>query len=267
MVLQQRHLLQVGFVDRFVGKLVDRLKAQGIYDDAIVILTADHGTSFQHGLPRRTFTEGTHAEVMLVPLIVKYPGQVSGIVSDRNVETIDVVPTIASVLSTTVPYDIDGRSLLDPAQPERTKKTFVQRNTTRVRLEELEPDLSERHVGLNLKLSRFKSGLYALGPYGALVGLPLATLDVRVGTESVVRLARPSIFDDVDVESATLPLFVRGAVTGGVEDTPVSLTITVNGVVVATTQSYQEHDEWRVCQHGSGGGAGSGWERCAGIHC
>ena len=52
LVLQQRHLLQVGFVDRFVGRLVDRLKTQGIYDDALIILTADHGTSFQHGLPR-----------------------------------------------------------------------------------------------------------------------------------------------------------------------------------------------------------------------
>ena len=48
-VLQQRHLLQVGFADRFVGKLLDRLTAQGIFDETLLIITADHGTSFQHG--------------------------------------------------------------------------------------------------------------------------------------------------------------------------------------------------------------------------
>ena len=243
LVLQQRHLLQVGFADRFVGKLVDRLKAQGIYDDALIILTADHGTSFQHGMPRRSATEGTRADVMLVPLIVKYPSQVSGIVSDRNVETVDIVPTIASVLSTTVPYDVDGRSLLDVAQTERTKKTFIQRNTTQVKLEKLEPNLAGRYTGLEQKLSHFESGLYALGPHASLVGLSLSTLEVRSGTDSLVRLASPLIFDDVDVESATLPLFVRGTLTDAIEQR-VSLAIAVNGVVVATTQSYQEHGEW-----------------------
>ena len=243
LVLQQRHLLQVGFVDRFVGRLVDRLKTQGIYDDALIILTADHGTSFQHGLPRRTFREGTEADVMLVPLIVKYPSQVSGDVSNRNVETIDIVPTIASVLSTTVPYDVDGRSLVQLAQPERPEKTFVQRNTTRIRLEKLEPDLGGRYAGVDQKLSHFESGLYALGPHASLVGLSLSTPEVRAGTEALVRLERPSMFDDVDVESATLPLFVRGSMTD-VIDTRVSVAIAVNGVVVATTQSYVEHDEW-----------------------
>ena len=245
LVLQQRHLLQVGFVDRFIGKLVDRLKAQGIYDDALIILTADHGTSFRHGMPRRTFTKGTRADVMLVPLIVKYPSQVSGILSDRNVETIDIVPTIANVLSTTVPYDVDGRSLLEVAQPERTEKTFVQRGTNQVRLEKLQPDLGGRYEGLDQKLLHFESGLYALGPHASLVGHALSTLEVHSGIEPLIRLASPSIFDDVDVdvEGETLPLFVRGTMTDLI-DTRVRLAISVNGVVVATTQSYQETDEW-----------------------
>ena len=134
LVLHQRHLLQVGLVDRFVGRLLDRLKAQGIYDEALIIITADHGVSFQHGLPRRTSTDGTRGAVMLVPLIIKLPNQVAGFISDRNVETVDIVPTIASVLSTRVPYDVDGRSLL-AAQTERTEKVFVQRNRIRVIVE------------------------------------------------------------------------------------------------------------------------------------
>ena len=242
LVLHQRHLLQVGLVDRFVGRLLDRLKAQGIYDEALIIITADHGVSFQHGLPRRTSTDGTRGAVMLVPLIIKLPNQVAGFISDRNVETVDIVPTIASVLSTRVPYDVDGRSLL-AAQTERTEKVFVQRNRIRVIVENLDPNLDDRYAGLKQKLSHFELGLYALGPHAHLVGLSLSTLEIRSGTESLVRLERPRAFDDVQLEADTLPLFVRGTMTDVIEER-VSLAIAVNGMVVATTQTYQEHDEW-----------------------
>ncbi len=242
-VLHQRHLLQVGFVDHFIGSLLDRLQAQGIYDEALIIITADHGASFQHGLPRRRSTEGTRGDVMLVPLIIKLPNQVEGFISDRNVETVDIVPTIASVLSSRVPYDVDGRSLLDSVQTERTEKVFVQRSRVRVRLENLDPDLDHRYAGLEQKLSHFALGLHALGPHAPLVGLSLSTLEIRSGTDTLVRLETPRAFHDVDLGAETLPLSVRGTMTDLVEER-VSLAIAVNGVVVATTQSYQEHDEW-----------------------
>ena len=54
---------------------------------------------------------------------VKLPQQVSGVVSDRVVETIDILPTIADVLSATVPYEVDGRSLLDVSAPDRPPRT------------------------------------------------------------------------------------------------------------------------------------------------
>ena len=46
---RQRHLLQLAYVDSLIGDLVQELKAQGIYDDALVVLTADHGISFEPG--------------------------------------------------------------------------------------------------------------------------------------------------------------------------------------------------------------------------
>ena len=241
-VLQQRHLLQVGFVDGLIGKLLDRLEAQGIYDKALVIITADHGTSFQHGMPRRTSADGTRADVMLVPLIIKYPEQISGTVTDQNVETVDIVPTIASVLSTTAYYDVDGRSLLDDVQTQKEQKSFVQRSATQVRVEQHGPVLDDRYASLEKRLQYFESGLYAIGPHAALVGRLLSSLGVHTGREAAIRLEDPR-FDDVDLESETLPLYVRGAVTDGIGER-VSVAIAVNGVVVATTQSYLEHDEW-----------------------
>ncbi len=243
-VLQQRHLLQVGFADRFVGKLLDRLTAQGIFDETLLIITADHGTSFQHGKPRRSSTEGTRAEVMLVPLIIKLPGQITGHVSDQNVETVDIVPTIASVLSTTVPYDVDGRSILDSTQPQRAHKTFIRRNYDRVvSLEEHPPNLEDRYVGLEERLRDFESGLYALGPHASLVGRSLSSVDVRTDNEILLHLENLARFDDVDLEGHTLPLYVRGTLADGLAER-VSVAIAVNGSIVATTQSYLEQGVW-----------------------
>ena len=242
-VLQQRHLLQVGFVDRLIGQLLDRLEALGIYDAALIIITADHGASFQQGMPRRSLTPGTRADVMLVPLIIKYPGQSTGYISDENVETVDIVPTIASVLSTTTPYDVDGRSLLDSTRPQRTHKVFVQRNAARTRIEEHEAYPDDRYASLKSKLVHFESGLYALGLHASIVGRPLSSLSVHMGTESVIRLENPAAFDNVDIDSNILPLFVRGVMMEGAA-VRVSVAVAVNGIVVATTQSYLEQGEW-----------------------
>jgi len=240
-VLQQRHLLQVGFVDRFVGKLLDRLKGQGIFDDTLIIITADHGTSFQHGLPRRAWRDGTREDVMFVPFLMKLPAQVNGRVSDLNVETVDIVPTIASALSTTVPYAVDGHSILDSVGALDRPKTFIRRGIGRVNIEKHDELEKRQYVSLEQRLVDFPLGLYALGPHKSLVGLPLSVVETHSADETLIRLDNPQSFASVDVESHTLPLYVRGAMIEG-SDERVSLAIAVNGVIAATTQSYLEHD-------------------------
>ena len=240
LVLQQRHFLQVGFADRFVGDLIARLQAQGIYDEALIVVAADHGSSFLHGQRRRARTDGNLADILSVPLIVKLPQQVSGVVSDRVVETIDILPTIAGVLSATVPYEVDGRSLLDDSAPDRPHRTFVQRNLERVRVETYAGHLEDH--GLEQKLRHFRSGLYGLGPHASLVGRSVSDLDLQVNTERA-ELENISAFDNVDVEADTLPLYVRGTITGR-PARRVSLAISINGVIAATTVSYLERGEW-----------------------
>ena len=49
----QRHLLQVGYADSLVGRLTDELRRHGLYDSALIVVTADHGVSFVPGGNRR----------------------------------------------------------------------------------------------------------------------------------------------------------------------------------------------------------------------
>jgi hypothetical protein len=88
----------VEFSDEQVGRLVQALKEQDRYEDAMIILLADHGESLTER--ELWFDHGTsaHVEQLQVPLIVKYPGgKRAGSVDDRLVSLVDVAPTVLSV--------------------------------------------------------------------------------------------------------------------------------------------------------------------------
>jgi hypothetical protein len=94
----QRHLLQTEYADRLLGRLLTRLRAAGLYERALVVVTADHGVSFRTGDRRRTPTPTNLHDVANVPLFIKAPEQREGRVVGGVVRTIDVLPTIAREL-------------------------------------------------------------------------------------------------------------------------------------------------------------------------
>ena len=124
-VLQQRLLMQVGFVDTMVGRLLDQLERTGLYDDTLLVLVGDHGMSFRPTERRRPLSMANRCDILPVPLFIKAPHQGSGQTIDRNVEVIDVLPTMAAVLGITVPWRLDGHSALDTTHPERKGKIMV----------------------------------------------------------------------------------------------------------------------------------------------
>lgn len=111
---RQRFVLQLQATDRLLGQLFDRLREAGTYDDALVVVTADHGNSFVPDEPWRGVSEGNLAEILWTPLLVKEPGQAEGRVDDANVQSIDVLPTIADILDVDLPWEVDGRPVGDP---------------------------------------------------------------------------------------------------------------------------------------------------------
>ena len=112
----QRHLLQLEATDRLLGKLLDRLHEVGIYDRALVAVVADHGMSFRLGHDRRLVRPGNVQDIAPVPFFLKAPGQERGRISDKPLQTIDVLPTIMDELGVRIPWKVDGRSALLPAR-------------------------------------------------------------------------------------------------------------------------------------------------------
>jgi hypothetical protein len=119
----RRHLEQVEYVDRLVGRLIARLKRSGTWGETLLVLVADHGVSFRPGDARRGITATNVCDIISVPLFVKAPGQRRGRIDDRNAETVDVLPTIADAVGLVPPWTVDGRSLL--AAPDATRQAKV----------------------------------------------------------------------------------------------------------------------------------------------
>jgi hypothetical protein len=112
-VTEQRHLLQAQYTDQVVGDLLDELQARELYDESLVIVVADHGITFDLDVPERSLAEDSLDGIgglAYSPLFIKPPGQTEGSIDDSNLQAIDVVPTIASLLDIEVPYEVRGKA-------------------------------------------------------------------------------------------------------------------------------------------------------------
>lgn len=96
--------------DESLGRFLDSLQQQGKLESALVIITSDHGESFEHGYLGHA-GEIMSESVLQVPLIIKLPGQTIGQRVSTPVSLADVAPTVLDLLSLPALPQADGRSL------------------------------------------------------------------------------------------------------------------------------------------------------------
>jgi hypothetical protein len=207
----QRHLLQVGFVDRLLGELIARLRAVGLYDRALLVVTADHGVSFRPNAPRRILTPENVAEVGLVPLFVKAPGQRESAAVRAPASTVDILPTMAEALGVELPWPVDGRSQLHNAGSPSAQ---IGR---------------QLRAALARKTRLFGHGLYHIGPYPDLLGRPEVTLRT---------VAAAGLASEIDDPGPLGPTHVVGWLNGAGERSGLDVAIGLNGRIVALARTF-----------------------------
>jgi hypothetical protein len=238
---QQRHLLQLEFVDSQIGRLLDRLRETGLYDKCLLLVTADHGVSFKAGEPRRAVTAGNRSDIMSVPLFIKTPGQTTGVVSDKNVESVDILPTIADLLGIELQLPVDGRSVFDNSTSERREKKFYDSIESDLRVPAA--ILSNSSVSQELR-RRFGSpndpeAMFRIGPHFELVGRRIDDLPPGTGAPVRIALIRSGTVYTQD-RDALVPCYFEGRVVApGKLEESVALAIAINGVIRATTRTYR----------------------------
>ena len=110
---------EVSMVDRWVGRLLDRIKSIGLWENSVIVFTSDHGFYFgEHGYFGKTIQANEHCrqsplyrEITRVPLLIYVPG-----IKPRKVESIvssaDIMPTLLELAEVEIPQTVQGKSLV-----------------------------------------------------------------------------------------------------------------------------------------------------------
>ncbi|MFG2749061.1 sulfatase-like hydrolase/transferase [Streptomyces xanthophaeus] len=113
------HAAQVSYFDSLVGKVVDRLRALGLEQDTVLLVTSDNGPHEEGGVdpdlfdangPLRGYKRNLYEGGVRVPLIAWGPGRVRQGASSRITSLTDVLPTLAELAGAPAPTDVDGLS-------------------------------------------------------------------------------------------------------------------------------------------------------------
>jgi len=108
----QAYIRELEYADRQLGVLLDRFRKAGLLENTLVILAADHGEGLgQHRLGGHI--EQLYDSLLHVPLIFHFPGRIpAGVVDERPVGLVDVLPTVAAMTGISVDTAWRGVDLL-----------------------------------------------------------------------------------------------------------------------------------------------------------
>jgi len=244
----QRFLLQLGALDGWLGKLTAKLKAEDLYDRTLIVITADHGVSFTPNSSRRDVppVENLDANILPVPLIIKAPYQEEGRISERNAETIDIMPTLADLLDRPLTWTVDGVSLLGAPKPpgKRAVHSYKELDIYLTDVERVATSSRPAWTNNRFRGCEGANGAYRDDSYRELIGQEIARLPVRRNAGLTASIDHAAYFENVDPASGFLPAHVSGSIQwpdrGGTD-----LAIALNGRLAVCTTAYADGSSWR----------------------
>ncbi|MBA3455693.1 MAG: sulfatase-like hydrolase/transferase [Deltaproteobacteria bacterium] len=101
---------EIAFTDLHVGRLLDDLRAKGLYDKTVIVVTGDHGEGFgEHGIDLHGYH--LYAPQTRVPMIIRVPG-LAPRRSSSPASHVDILPTLANLAGAAATADMMGQSLV-----------------------------------------------------------------------------------------------------------------------------------------------------------
>ena len=180
---------------------------------------------------------------MFVPLFIKAPHQKIGRTLDWNVETIDILPTIAELMNFKIPWKVDGVSVATQSPPADRQRLicgpFCQKRFT------FDAKLFADGMPLTRKINWFGTvnddRLFHFGPCSELIGkkVPESTATAENIT---IKLRNKDIFTTINPDLDAIPTFVAGILSSSSAlPGKIAMGISMNGVFAATTYSLAQN--------------------------
>jgi hypothetical protein len=227
----QRHLYQVGFLDKMLGRMFDHLDETGTWDETMIVVVADHGASFVPGEHRRWPYEDNRDDLYRVPLFIKYPDQARGEIVDLPAFGIDIMPSIVDALGIDTDLRFDGVSLLelDEERPHQPIRWCCNGDGVSSDLSVLYSQVERNHTWIPDQSSWL--GVAAVGPNASLIGEPATSLRIRSDEGLRWSLDLGETLEDVDRSSGIVQTLVTGRIEGDDELASDEVLIVLNDVV------------------------------------
>jgi hypothetical protein len=225
----QRHLLEAGYADTLLGEIIKRVKDEGLWEESLFVVVADHGGAVSPGLPRRNPAPGNMGQVASMPLFIKAPGQKRGEIVDRHICTIDLLPEMARHLGIDYPWQVADcpddvltvGDLPDGEVEAPIEDMFVQRDEYVDRIQRLFGTGAGWSAVFNPREGR------------ELVGTRPAPAPARPG-QSASPLEQATTYSE---SAPSVPVLLQRGRLTGIEPGAL-LAVTVNGRVAATGQAF-----------------------------
>ncbi len=224
----RRYVAQVEMTDMLLGRLIERLRHEGLYDRALLIVTSDHGAAFVPGQSHREPNNANYEPIYAVPLIVKRPYERTAHVDDRLVSNLDILATVGDVLQVRPAWPSDGMSLF---AANRAGARLPGRFTF--------PPFDVRAIAPRVaaRLPSLKAQEPWFGAANVPADLPPAP-GLRAVSHGFFQFAR------VDPQSGVVPALVTGTIVRDREGpaAPYEIAIAVNGRIASTTRTVRWYD-------------------------
>lgn len=240
-----RHQLQAQYTDALLGQLVRRLHDSGLWDRATFVVVADHGGSFLQGEGGRALTDGNAHEVMWSPLFVHDPGLPAG-TDDVNIQSIDLLPTLADLLGADLPWPVTGHSVVGaPEDGDATKRydrfqNFLQPQPTatlRIDGDRWFHRLLTDHRPIYAAADPV-GDFYRRTPLAPLLGRPVEQLEVGDALDVTMHVDE---LDELTGEpDATVPAYLGGALAEGTLEDGEWVVAVVNDRVAGVSPIFAE---------------------------
>lgn len=147
------YLSAINRIDYNVGRLAEKLKQLGIYDDTVIIYTSDHGCHFK--TRNAEYKRTCHENTIRTPLIIKGGGFEGGKKYEGLVSLIDLPPTLLKLAGIPVPDDYDGTDIMSLYSGEKKRDAvYIQ--------------ISESQCGRAIRTPRYTYSVRASSPEGYL---------------------------------------------------------------------------------------------------
>ena len=179
----QSMLRQYVATDVLIGDLVSTMKASSNWDNTMIVVTADHGITFEPGKSYRDTIDvkspGTMEDIFRVPLFIKYPRQTTSSVSDCPASSVDLLPTVLAASSQRSGTKTDGSDLASSC-PQRARRT-VRWPAGSFQLSTTFPSLMKRvkYYDKWIDADSDVDGIYRSGLSGSLLGTSVPVTPTR----------------------------------------------------------------------------------------